>query len=129
MIIGSIKHVSNKHNSNRTIYSCPLFVTLTYRFTGAHSHYFLEEFLQKVARNYLESSRAERFVLHLVQMRMKSFLTNDCQRCIEIQVKFKRNLQDYIQRCCVKHYLLLLIDCILVSLRHVEHNTHLDKQS
>lgn len=87
------------------------------RFSGAHAHYFIHDFLQSVARQYQESGRAKDFILDLLVIKVNRLLAiepGDEEAGGEVQRNFKGFLQDFIRRNALKHSLLLEMNSIMV---------------
>ena len=79
------------------------------RFSGAHSHYFMNDFLQSVANRYQESKRPKDFVMDLLRLRVSGLLAIDPgehDAGEEVQKSFKNFLQSFIRRNALKQTLL-----------------------
>ena len=74
------------------------------RFPGAHSHYFLSDFLQSVAESYAKEDKAYDYILHLLQLDCKllSVASGKERDGREVQDIFKKFLRNYIKRYSLK---------------------------
>ena len=97
--------------------------TTTCRFSGAHAHYFINDFLQSVAGMYQESGRARDFVLDLLWLNASGLLAIDPgtgeretskEEGEKVQKDFKQFLHNFIRRNALKHSLLGEMSVIMV---------------
>ena len=94
------------------------FTYFSYRFSGAHDHYFILNFLQSVAQRYNETGRAKNFVLDLLAIRVsKLFAIEPGEEAAgaEVQKNFKTFLQNFIRRNALKPPLLSNMNIIMVN--------------
>ncbi|CAI8008749.1 hypothetical protein GBAR_LOCUS5961, partial [Geodia barretti] len=93
------------------------------RFSGAHSHYFINDFLQSVAGKY-EESKAKDFILDLLTLRVSGLLAIDpiaeeeeeIARGDKAQKDFKKFLHNFIRKNALKHSLLQEMAVIMDSI-------------
>ena len=94
----------------KNIFSC--------RFSGAHVHSFILDFLQSVAKRYQGSGRAKNFVLDLLAIRVPNLFAierGEEAAGEEVQKNFKTFLQDFIRRNDLNHALLSDMNVIMVN--------------
>ena len=88
------------------------------RYSGAHGHYYIKDFLKSVANRYLVDGRAGDFVLDLLRLKVPRLLAlepGEEEAGQAVQDEFKRFLQDFIRRNALKHTILSQITDIVVS--------------
>ena len=88
-----------------------------HRYSGAHAHYFVKDFLQKVADIYKSEDRAEEFVLDLLKLQVPKLLSTENAeeaKDQEVRSEFKRFLQDFIKRNALEHSILTRASAIVV---------------
>ena len=88
-----------------------------HRYSGAHAHYYVKDFLQKVADRYKSDSRAGEFVLDLLKLQVPKLLSIEPGEEVagqEVQSEFKKFLQDFIRRNALKHTILTQTSAIVV---------------
>ena len=99
---------------------CPLriMVYLFCRLSGAHTHYYIHDFLQKIATRYQESGRAGQFVLDLLSIRVSKLLAvepgGEESKDEEVQQSFKQFVQVFIRKNALKRFLLSNMTIIMV---------------
>ena len=88
----------------------------TPRFSGAHNHHYLLDFLQSVAEHYYQDGRAGDFIMHLLQLNVPKLFAVEVGGDKDEAVcrKFSSFLKNYILRCCLQHTLLNNMHRILV---------------
>lgn len=101
------------------------YFSLNFRFSGAHSHYFIDGFLQSVAEKYQESKRGTDYILDLLKLPVKNLLAIDPEREVamenvtktgeDVQSSFKQFLHEFITRNSLKHTLLMKMEIIMVK--------------
>ena len=110
------------------------YIYVTVRFSGAHSHFFLNDFLQSVAGRYQESKRPRDFILDLLKLHVPTLLIVQygegegiAREGEKVQMDFKQFLHKFIQRNALKHSLLKEMSAIMV--RACIHHATFDVQS
>ena len=86
-----------------------------YRFSGAHAHNCIHDFLQSVAKRYEESGRAKDFVLDLLALRVFKLFAIESEEDKAVQESFKASLLAFIRRNALKHALLSDMTVIMVT--------------
>ena len=91
------------------------------RFSGAHSHYFINDFLQSVAKRYEESKRSRDFVLDLLKLHVPTLLVieygegeDTVKEGEKVQKDFKQFLHNFVLRNALKQSLLKEMSVIMV---------------
>lgn len=92
-----------------------------FRISGAHAHYFINDFLQQVAVRYQKSNRARDFVLDLLKLHVPTLLVIQrgegeeiAKEGEKVQRDFKQFLHSFIQRNALKQSLLKEMIVIMV---------------
>ena len=95
------------------------------RFSGAHSHYFINDFLQSVAKRYEQSKRSRDFVLDLLKLHVPTLLVieygegdDTVKEGEKVQKDFKQFLHNFVRRNALKQSLLKEMSVIMVRMVH-----------
>ena len=87
------------------------------RYSGAHAHYYVTDFLRKVADRYNCEGRAGDFVLDLLKLQVPMLLSIEPRNEAagqEVQSEFKKFLQMFIRKNALKHTILTQTSAIVV---------------
>ena len=98
-------------------YFCIFLQTKYTRFSGAHHHHYLLDFLQSVAECYRQDGRAGDLVVDLLKLNVPKLFAVEGGRAEDEAVghKFSLFLRDYLYRCALKGTFVEKMGVILVS--------------
>lgn len=97
-----------------TYVCCALSHYTSCRFSSAHQHYYLLDFLQSVAEKYREDGRAGNLVVDLLNLNVPTLFAVKGEEDEVVCSRFTLFLQSYILRHDLKHTILEMMSDILV---------------